>query len=77
MKTVEELVRDACVGFTLSEHGFVLSGLERFRDLIRNEVLEEAALEGDHWQSISHTHQCGSYIAGAIRALKKDLQSGR
>lgn len=43
---------------------------------VRNEhfarlVLEEAAKEAEHWQTISRPeHKCGEYIAAAIRGMK-------
>lgn len=35
-----------------------------------NEALELAAMECDHWQSLSATHKCGEQMAYVIRKLK-------
>jgi len=40
-------------------------------DLTSAEAFELAAKEADHWQELSATHKCGSYIATAIRGIAK------
>ena len=40
------------------------------------DVLEQAALEAEHWQTISSTpgHACGQYIAAVIRAMMGEIK---
>jgi hypothetical protein len=67
MKTTEELAREAGLSMLIDR-----SVIDRFRDLIRNETLEEAAA------TMHPTFGTfGDTVAAVIRALKKDLQSGR
>jgi pentose-5-phosphate-3-epimerase len=83
MKTTEELAREAGLvsNHTAEEYhsdlmdGVWISDLKRFRDLVRNEALEEAAEVADG--GLRMMLEDAFEIPCSIRALKKDLQSSK
>jgi hypothetical protein len=76
-RALEELAREAGVSIELA----IYEHRERFRDLIRNEVLEEAAQQCEdlgkkYWGSLNLMDPDCEFMecAGGIRALKKAQQ---
>ena len=74
-KQIEQLCKLFCVPFNVYDTASCLDQViaQLQFDSVRNDALEKAAREAEHWDTIDpkNGRKDGAYIAAAIRGMKK------